>query len=92
MAVNRETGIHTLQVQLTALYHRKSGVAPISLATSAQVVGPTYALTAAFTTRVGKCGYEVCTNSVANRPSKEFPRTARLVFVRGRGLFGWSVE
>lgn len=43
-------------IPLTGLFQRNNGVAPISFATIAQVVGPTYALTAALSTRVGRWG------------------------------------
>jgi hypothetical protein len=64
----------------------------MSLATVAQVMGPTYALTAAFMTRVGKWGKLACTYSAANMPSSELPSAARFAFVGGgrRLVFGFS--
>ena len=62
---------------------------------SAHDEGPTYALTAAFMTRVGRCGNVELTCSVANRPRSELPRVARLPFAAGAGWFGlclaWNV-
>ena len=78
----------TTRVALTVRCQRKMGVTPISRARFAQVVGPTCALTAAFKTRVGRCGYDELTYSVANRPRSELPRVAREAFVLGRGWSG----
>lgn len=69
----------------TGRFHRSKGVAPISFATVAQVNGPTYALTAAFSTRVGKCGYDACRYSDANRPRSELPTVLKFALDRKTG-------
>lgn len=71
------------RIRHTVLCQRNTGTAPISFARLAQVVGPTYALTAAFMTRVGRCGYAALTYSDAKSPSSEFPSVAREAFVAG---------
>lgn len=78
----RLTGIRTILCQ------RSNELAPISLAMLAQVVGPTYALTAAFRTRVGRWGYNAWMYSDAYRPSSELPKVARFALVDGSDSLG----
>lgn len=73
---------HTVRCQ------RRMGVTPISRARLAHVVGPTCALTAAFMTRVGRCGKDELTYSVAKRPRRELPRVASEALVVGSGRSG----
>ena len=73
----------------TMRFQRRSGVAPISFAIIAHVVGPTYAATAAFKTRVGRNGYVELTYSAANSPSSELPRMERFPFALGKGSPGF---